>query len=109
MRTQGERRFGSRGKSDVLRMLGSPQKSITTRSSPMPPPACGKAPYLNESTYAWMGVKSTGGSLAAACAKSISGSWIRCAPDVTCARRWDECEQLLVHRWEARNEELLSP
>eukprot|EP00966_Prymnesium_polylepis_P067772 1574966-Prymnesium_polylepis.2 len=48
--THGDKRFGSRGKSDVLRMLGRARKSITTRSSPMPPPACGNAPYLNEST-----------------------------------------------------------
>ena len=49
-RPHGERRFGSLGKRDVFRMLGRPQKSITTRSRPMPPPACGKAPYLKEST-----------------------------------------------------------
>ena len=47
---QGERRFGSLGKSDDFRMLESAQKSITTRSRPMPPPACGKAPYLKELT-----------------------------------------------------------
>ena len=49
-RAQGERRLGSLGKRLDLRMFDSWQKSITTRSRPMPPPACGKAPYLNELT-----------------------------------------------------------
>ena len=40
---QGTRRGGRR---PTLRMLGSAMKSITTRSIPMPPPACGNAPYL---------------------------------------------------------------
>ena len=83
----GLSRFGSLGKSDVFRMFGSPQKSMTTRSRPMPPPPCGNAPYLNESTYAMIGLRSTGGSFAAAWSRSICGSWIRCAPEVTSSPR----------------------
>ena len=54
-----------------------------TRSGPTPPPACGKAPYLKASTYDWMGLRSTGGCLAAAFASSMSTSWMRWAPEVT--------------------------
>lgn len=41
---QGETRLGSRGNSDVLRMLFKPRNNIVTRSKPIPPPACGGAP-----------------------------------------------------------------
>ena len=39
--SHGVKRLGSRGNRDVLRMLSSPQNSITTRSNPTPAPACG--------------------------------------------------------------------
>ena len=42
---QGVRRDGSRGNMDDLRMLSKARNSMTTRSMPMPPPACGNAPY----------------------------------------------------------------
>lgn len=45
----GVRRLGSRGNIDTLRMLSKPRYNITTRSMPMPPPACGGQPYLNAS------------------------------------------------------------
>jgi len=37
-------RFGSRGNADASLIFFKPKKSITTRSSPTPPPACGNAP-----------------------------------------------------------------
>ena len=44
VRIHGVTRFGSRGNMDVLRILSRPRKSMTTRSMPMPPPACGGQP-----------------------------------------------------------------
>lgn len=43
---QGAILWGSRGKSDVFRMLLSAQNSITTRSNPTPNPPWVGAPYL---------------------------------------------------------------
>lgn len=45
----GAKRFGSRGKSDALRILLSFKNNMTTLSKPIPPPACGGAPTANES------------------------------------------------------------
>lgn len=44
-------RLGSRGNIEVFRMLSKPKYNITTRSMPIPPPACGGQPNLNASMY----------------------------------------------------------
>ena len=46
----GASRLGSRGNMDDFRMFFNPKYNITTRSSPIPPPAWGKAPCLKAST-----------------------------------------------------------
>jgi hypothetical protein len=46
----GKRRLGSRGNIAALRMLPRPRKSMTTLSSPTPPPPWGRAPCLKLST-----------------------------------------------------------
>ena len=43
-------RLGSRGNHADFRMLGKPKKSMTTRSSPMPPPPWGWDPWRKELT-----------------------------------------------------------
>lgn len=49
MNNHGEILLGSRGNREVLRILSKPRNSIVTRSKPIPPPACGGAPYRNAS------------------------------------------------------------
>lgn len=49
---QGVTRLGSRGNIEVFRTLSNPKYSITTLSSPIPPPAWGGHPYLKASIYA---------------------------------------------------------
>lgn len=44
--------LGSRGNIDVFRILSRPKYSITTRSIPIPPPACGGHPKRKDSIYA---------------------------------------------------------
>lgn len=48
----GVKRFGSRGNMDVFLILSNPRYNITTRSMPIPPPACGGQPKRKASMYA---------------------------------------------------------
>ena len=73
-------RFGSLGNIDAFLTLSRPRYRNTTRSSPIPAPAWGLTPCLNDSMYV-LRPSPISIPLLSMIFVTNSGSWHRCAPE----------------------------